>query len=71
MADEPAHRCIYLDHEGTLRRRIDTIVSESEGAFEALQDQPEDGRQVEAADLGCRLPQGAEGFAFDGAVTRG
>jgi hypothetical protein len=45
--------------------------SEPEGALEALWDQPEDGRQVEAAELDRRPADGAEGSAFNGAVTRG
>ncbi len=43
--------------------------SEPEGSFEALRDQPEDGRQVAATGLGRRPAHRPEGSALDGAVT--
>ena len=64
-----------LHGSATTTEAIRRAIQHSQASLRALSkplwDQPKDGRQVAAADLGPRPAHGAEGSALDGAVTRG
>jgi hypothetical protein len=55
----------------TIRRAIQHRQASLMAPLEALRDQPEDDRQVAAADLGRRPAHRSEGSALNSAVTRG